>query len=373
MKRATAIILAVCALFSIITYTAKADDHPFSDVPEDHLCKQAIYELYNLRIITGNKGRFNPDKAITYAEAITILEKTFGKAERLPAWKWWGTKSDEYKGWINDWTDRLPQNINYHNKVDYQTAVYLMFDINKISENCIQWIGDVDTKQILRQLGYTPIYKNGTYISRGHFCHIVYWMLTIGTKRLQYCECLAETAIVDCRFCNTIEESEINKRRSAMITGITDVPYEVVLHFVHNNGKIKIYDRYTWLLDINAKFKTALGLYKRVNNEHSICLCSTSQYTIQHEFGHYVYYFDPNTDKQIANVFDNMRNEVNSVIELTSLYANTNKKEFFAEAFIAYCNMPEELKESAPNTYHIINDAVNYLITSVTTEKNEAA
>lgn len=87
-----------------------------------------------------------------------------------------------------------------------------MFDINGISENCMQWIGDVDARQMLYQLGYKPLYKNSTYISRGEFCDIVYWMFTIGATRLQYCNDLAKADVVDCYFCKTVEESEVNER-----------------------------------------------------------------------------------------------------------------------------------------------------------------
>jgi len=83
LKKWVSLSLAVALTFSLVTVAYGSVSGAFPDVPVDADYAEAISELAEMGIFTGDdKGNFNPDSTITRAEFATIMVRMLGKEDR---------------------------------------------------------------------------------------------------------------------------------------------------------------------------------------------------------------------------------------------------------------------------------------------------
>jgi len=83
LKKWGSLSLAVALTFSLVTVAYGSVSGAFPDVPVDADYAEAISELAEMGIFTGDdKGNFNPDSTITRAEFATIMVRMLGEEDR---------------------------------------------------------------------------------------------------------------------------------------------------------------------------------------------------------------------------------------------------------------------------------------------------
>jgi len=366
----SAFFVAILLLGFTFSASAAKEAEAFIDVTSETEYRADIMRLQRSRVVGGNgAGAFGATRLITPAEAITILERTFGNPANLPdAWSGWQNGGEGYSG---TWFDASIIYGNYLGRGVSRnlgaSMILTLLDIRQLPAN----LYDIPPELVNSSTGaYT------TFIAYGFPPQVTSASeLALGMTRAEFCNLVVWASD---NLSRTIPAPPVQPIVTVLIEGVAD-PYlaDVVSLQIQSSlaylpeGLLRDYARRGYTVE----FKSS-EIYKRyVSSKHSsthssaaiychdygdggkIVTSNTNARTIIHEMGHYVQYH-ASRDSAIQRLFA-IADELAGVAVCSGRdYCRTNYKEFFAEAFYCYITMPDRLALNAPQTYQLIEAIV---------------
>ena len=344
----------------------------FKDLTPEHPYFDAIMQLHERGIISGNgNGLFRPDDRISIAEILTILETAYGDTDNLPnTWDEWTTAKQPFKGTWLDQAMLADCNLTTTAIIWNEACSWLLsiMRIDRLPMSLYNYPEDV-AEMYCYSYGTVLLYgfsepggnvtPGNRFITRAEFCGLVAWSFDIvGTLPEQHIYLPVDVKIEVLGF----NEGYQTGYNSLMLQdALMDLPLSVLKSFAENEYTVKLManDYYcTYTMDMfGVNYNNTAGLYVHKSDTRGgeILLRNGSRMAVIHEFGHYVYFNLFDGQIAVGTTFKNTA-EVAGVRKCVfSSYCETNEKEFFAEAYVAYIDRPEMLKENAPIIFGLID------------------
>lgn len=348
-------------------------EHPslhFSDVPDTHPYADDILSLAEKGIVKGDGSGFAPDRILTAAEAITMLERMYGNPESLPDWAWWSYpeypendhQKETVKSWSNIWMwdneEFYSGKPYYHKQITVQKAIYMLLEITDINlpgyekKNSSGTVSD--SIYMMAFLGY-PIdtYDEGNaerLITRGEFAHLLVWL---------YNRIISEQAVfpnndainsVPVKFCNQNTTKGNLTTRLYWIQAqlaMAYLPNTILDSFTQQGYTLKIMDTYTWVRQ-EPDHVSSSGVFSVTNKE--ICIRSNCTNTMLHEFGHFASKYTDGSKIAAEEILARHPEEIGAFCKAIGRdYPASSISEFVAEAFSLYLTNPKSVWTTAPD------------------------
>ena len=363
-KKHWALLCAILLAASFLIVPAKAAYSPFSDVNSGDWYYSVVTQMSSDGYISGyGDGTFKPNRNVTGAEMLTILQRAFRDPRQLPGPNQWGSFQWDSLGWFttsnfhNGYNDPVSRNLMCQTLLEAMGTKALNQNLymphhftDKISNSVFTcWKygyvsgcpdgafhgGDVLTRAQLCAILYRAIYQNPNPIAP----HVDFEVTTpydlVGFTDTFTAGQQMEAALL----CVPTEVRQAFQDHGFIIIGTTPSEY-----------------RRLWDVYIRTPYSFSSGVFFYHKNQEEgelggIMVNNLDGTTVTHEFGHFMYYFFMDEVK----VEELYRAEKDGIVAASSRqYGSTSSHEFIAEAFRVYCSHPDILRGCAPNTYSYI-------------------
>lgn len=348
--------LSLIVLFVFMFQCSVGALSPFTDMDEQSSYYESVMELVEDGVVSGySDNTFRPNNFITIREALIIVEKTFGNTEGLPLWNEWEEFKDNGTIYQTNWNIdcTLFQN-DFLGAVTHEIGSHFILASNHIEtidpiiygyapEHPFYFAPEYFNN--IKAKGYKSDKHSSSLMSRGEFCDLVVWAKSnihnLPTNRVDF-------PITYSLFSGkSLSQAEKLSYESYYLSAFMKAPKWVLNYYARNNGTIKIVQDSEWTHDPHAA-----AVYSHSGSSPVIYTRSTDAQSAIHELGHFVY--DASNVSFPDAIFNAEKDKL--TIVTWSDYCKTNKSEYFAEAFWAYCLFPAGVEKHAPQTYAFLNE-----------------
>jgi len=355
-------------MYTVLLSTfAFAAPSAFADVTAETAYYEAISQLAEEGVIVGSgSGFFEPERIITMAEALTILEKKFGNSDNLPMqWSDWSDMGC-YESALFD--AEAVQESYCTAAITYSMAGRIALSIKNMQPlplniyTCATSFLDPDENDAMFITCIISGYKTSvtsseqlhTGMTRSEFCNFVVW-----TETLERVVPEADNGTgITITIMSEPDQYSADLKRAKVHSIMKRLPEFLLSDFAAKGYTIEVMSRDDYDMAVSNSLIGTMAYYSnRAGKGGKIVSTNMLERTFYHEFGHFIH---RHTDygELISAIFANKAEVQGVELTIDYHYAQLNELEFFAEAFACYFLFPDRLAANAPQTFELVNSII---------------